>query len=295
MALSLAIIGGTGFLGSSLLRRLATTDLKLHIIHRRTSDLARLTAIRDRLSFHSADDRDFAGAIRDIAADVVVFCATNYGRNGETPAQISAVNFELGRGTFDAAVASGCKAFLNTDTSLPAAVNEYAASKARLREYLRSARTDTRIVNLVLEYFYGPGDDDWKFPTQLTQRLLHREPKIPLTGGEQQRDFIYIDDAIEGIVTALRATHANLFTQFAIGSGEPVKLRDFVLLVKELTGNTVTELAFGELPYRANEPMISNVDTSQLRALGWQTHVSLEQGLRCLIESERSRISNVKR
>lgn len=57
-------------------------------------------------------------------------------------------------------------------------------------------------------------------------------------------------------------------------------IRDFVTLVKKLCNNTNTLLNFGSLPYRDNEVMSTNVDTSFLRSIGWKPRFTLEDGLK---------------
>ena len=61
---------------------------------------------------------------------------------------------------------------------------------------------------------------------------------------------------------------------------QPKSIRDFVTLVKKLCNNTNTLLNFGSLPYRDNEVMSTNVDTSFLRSIGWKPRFTLEDGLK---------------
>lgn len=58
-----------------------------------------------------------------------------------------------------------------------------------------------------------------------------------------------------------------------------------------MTGNKVTRLNFGMLPYRENEIMESHVDISMLSRLGWRPQISLVEGLRYTIDQERSSIN----
>ena len=49
-------------------------------------------------------------------------------------------------------------------------------------------------INIGLEHFYGPNDDDSKFVSYIIHNLLNEVEKIDLTKGKQKRYFIYIDD-----------------------------------------------------------------------------------------------------
>ena len=73
---------------------------------------------------------------------------------------------------------------------------------------------------------------------------------------------------------------------YEIATDSPIKLRDFVELSKKLTKSNIT-LDFGALAYRQNEVMKLNVDTSEIRKLGWEPKVPLIEGLQKTIEIER--------
>ena len=67
-----------------------------------------------------------------------------------------------------------------------------------------------------------------------------------------------------------------------------ISIKDFVNLVKKLCNNTNTKLNFGALPYRDNEVMSKNVDTSFLKSLGWKTQYTLEERLKEAVNVERT-------
>jgi nucleoside-diphosphate-sugar epimerase len=115
-------------------------------------------------------------------------------------------------------------------------------------------------------------------------------PELKLTPGEQKRDFIYIDDVLSAYSTLLDA-HGKLnksFLAFGLGSGQAVRIRDFVELAHCLT-ESGTELKFGALPYREGEIMESAADIGALECLGWRPAFTLEQGLLKTIEQEKTK------
>ena len=67
-----------------------------------------------------------------------------------------------------------------------------------------------------------------------------------------------------------------------------ISIKDFVNLVKKLCNNTNSKLNFGALPYRDNEVMSKNVDTSFLKSLGWKTQYTLEERLKEAVNVERT-------
>jgi nucleoside-diphosphate-sugar epimerase len=70
------------------------------------------------------------------------------------------------------------------------------------------------------------------------------------------------------------------FYEYEIGSGETIKIKSLVQLLKELTNNKNTILSFGGLPYRKNEIMESKANIKKIKeGIGWQPQVALKEGL----------------
>lgn len=225
--------------------------------------------------------------------DGVLHCATHYGRGDVSPQDLIEANLTLPLSILHWGSLNGVKVFVNTDTILDKRVSAYSLSKKQFLEWLHVYSGRMVCSTVALEHFYGAGDDRTKFVTYLVQSLLNEVPKIDLTPGEQKRDFIYIDD----IVSAFEVILEHSFRQqaglqsFEVGTGRAISIRDFVTLVKKLTGNRSTQLAFGALQYRENEVMESHVNTQTLMSLGWKPEVILEDGLHKMIAEEKKNVS----
>ena len=74
---------------------------------------------------------------------------------------------------------------------------------------------------------------------------------------------------------------------FEVGTGARTKIKDIVILIKNLLNNTTTVLNFGAVPYRKNEVLSYEVNTSGLRLLGWKPLVPVQEGLKKIVEIER--------
>ncbi len=183
----------------------------------------------------------------------------------------------------------GVAAFINTDTTLPRHLNAYAFSKGQFVDWGRFlARGRICFINMELEQFYGPDDDDSKFTTYVMRSCVRNDERVKLTLGEQRRDFLYIEDAVDAFL--LLVAESPRFSldvhEFPLGSGKAVTVREFAETVKHLSGSK-TCLDFGAIPYRENEVMESRADISRLAALGWMPKWSLSDGIRKTIEIER--------
>jgi nucleoside-diphosphate-sugar epimerase len=92
--------------------------------------------------------------------------------------------------------------------------------------------------------------------------------EIPLTGGEQLRDFMFVDDLIAILhrLVAIPVAPAVGLRTINVGTGEGTSLRTFIGLVAlalERQG-LAPKLKFGALPYRKQDPMRCVADNTQL-------------------------------
>ena len=286
------LTGATGFLGSRLLHRLlsAPSPPCVTILKRSFSDTWRIDTLLPRVRSFDLDRARIADVFAADTFDLIVHCATDYGRFAMRREDILESNLLLPLRLLEAGLEHGVDRFVNTDTILEKSVSDYTLSKRQFREWLQALSGRMSRVNMVLEHFYGPGDDQSKFATQIVRDLLRGESSIALTAGVQKRDFIYVDDVVDAFLLVLDSDDKD-FSQYEVGCGRSVSVRDFVTLAKSLSGNTTTRLDFGAIPYRANEPMDVQVDISRLRALGWTARVDLEEGLRRSLDFERSRLA----
>ncbi len=287
------LTGGTGFLGRNLLTRLLSDGWPVILLKRSSSDTALIeSALREVEGVYDTDHDPLYRVFQEQHIAAIIHCATNYGRAEEEPTEIIEANLTLPMQLIQLARRYESRCFINSDTILDKKVNFYSLSKRQFVDWLPYFSSRLLCANVALEHFFGPGDDPSKFVTKIIRDLLRDVEKIDLTPGFQKRDFIFIDDVVDAYIKVL---HFALSSQpgicrFEVGSGQVFELRQFVKLVKKLTGNIRTHLNFGALPYRPNEVMVSHTDIASLRGLGWAPEVSLEDGLRRTIEHERGNI-----
>lgn len=289
--MKILLTGASGFLGGHLAARLRADGHEVFGLLRDGSP-APAGALAERCGWVAQADflADPGRALPGL--DAVLFLAGCYGRNQETLEQISAANLGFPLALLQRAVQHGVRWFINTDTALPRDFNPYSLSKAQFADWGRmcSTQSGVQFANLRLDHLYGPGDDPKKFTDFIINSCVANVPNLALTAGEQQRDFIYIDDAVDALCATLAALADGRlpgYSEIAVGSGTATRIKDFVGLVKRLSGAD-TELCFGAVPYRPREVMLSVADTAALRALGWRCRTPLEQGLLTTIRSKTS-------
>lgn len=291
--MKLLMTGATGFLGSALLRRFLHTPGKheVTILKRSFSDTRRIAPLLAQIRSFDLDRQPLVEAFEGQHYDCVLHCATNYGREDEDAARSNMIetNLLLPLRLLELGANHGIRHFVNTDTLLDKRVSPYALSKRQFREWLKLFAESISTTTISIEHFYGPDDDQKKFVAYIIRSLLAEVPSIALTPGAQLRDFIFIDDvvsAFEHILDQLQA-HQTGYVEYEVGTGNTISIRDFVYLAKQICGNDTTQLDFGAVSYRPNEPMTVNVDTTRLTATGWQPRISVDEGLRRTFEFEK--------
>ncbi len=282
--------GGTGFLGSNILKTMITQRIRIIVLKRKTSNLSRIEKIADKIDFYNIESTDLDKLFQDNQISKIIHCATNYGRQKVSSIEILEANLILPLKLLELGRKYGTRHFINTDTVLDMRVNEYSLSKNQFKQWLQTFAEKMVCINVEIEHFYGPSDDRSKFVSHIIHSLLDKVDKIDLTPGEQKRCFIYIDDVVDAFVKIIKKSDSleNGYFNYQVGSEEPIEIRKFVEQAKALTGNTMSQLNFGALKYRKNEVMSPRLNLSALKRLGWEQKVTLSEGLIKTIEKESS-------
>ena len=287
--MKILLTGGTGFLGSNLLRRLLSLGHELFCIKRETSSLERVNFFKHKIKWFNLETSDFDEIISSYKIEGIIHCATDYGRKQFNPIQTIETNLILPLKLLHAAASNNVHVFINTDTVLDKRVDTYSLSKRQFSEWLEKYSNDILTINVALEHFYGPFDNDSKFVTYVILKMLGNEDSIDFTLGLQKRNFVYIEDVIDAFIVLLNNINKldNSFHNFEVGTEDSVTIKDFVGLVKKLCNNNTTDLNFGAINYRENEVMNTNTNTEKLKSLGWFPRFSLEDGLKNTIDLEK--------
>ena len=293
--MNVLLTGATGFLGSKVLHSIINdyssifnSNIDVTILKRSFSDCRRIESVLDRISVFDVDKMPIKDLFSIKSFDLIIHCATNYGRHHETRLNILESNLFLPLQLMELGLENGLKYFINTDTVLDKRVSEYSLSKNQFYDWLYSYHKKLTCINVKLEHFYGAFDNDSKFITKIVRELKNGSMHIYLTSGEQKRDFIYIDDVVSAFQTIIRNIEKMSIGMynFEIGTGTTTSIKDVVMLIKRITGNNTTRLNFGALSYRENELMDVKLNLAPIKSLGWDSMVSLDNGLRELIVLE---------
>lgn len=154
-------------------------------------------------------------------------------------------------------------------------------AEALTMAYHRQQGVDTCIVRIFNTY--GPRmrpHDGRAIPTFIRQALAN-EPLTVFGDGSQTRSFCFVDDLIRGIVQLARSGE---HLPVNIGNPQELSLLELAEAVVRVTGSK-SEIVFEALP--VDDPQVRQPDITRARQLlGWEPQVSLEDGLRRLLQTE---------
>lgn len=281
---TILISGSTGFLGSHLLEKLLKKKYKVVILKRTFSNTSRIRKHLKHVTSCNIDQLSLEKIFVKNKIDIVLHLACNYGKNDDEDSNLIETNVLLGVKIMKYAESYGAKLFINFDTLLPKKLGKYALSKSFFRDWLNQYTGELKIVNLRVEYIYGPNDGLEKVIPFIIKNLSDRKLSINLTSGKQKRDFIHVDDVIDAVcLIMLKFEDFEIFSEFEIGTGRSTSIRQMLkILVNQFElrfGVSNTSLNFGRLPNRKNEPMEIQASVQKLKDLGWKPQIELEDGL----------------
>jgi dTDP-glucose 4,6-dehydratase len=167
----------------------------------------------------------------------------------------------------------------NCDPIGPRSVYDEAKrfAEALTMAYHRFHGVDTHIVRIFNTFGPRMRLDDGRVVPNFILQALHHQALTIYGSGEQTRSFCFVTDLVEGI---FRLMWTDMHDPVNIGNPNETTIRDFALLINELTGNeagTVTLFAEG----LGDDPQKRQPDITRARELlNWEPQVDLRSGLR---------------
>ena len=129
---------------------------------------------------------------------------------------------------------------------------------------------------------YGPRQDVKRFlPITITGCIKNK--KFSCSKGDQLRDFLYVDDAVEAVTKSL--TNKNARGQIInIGSGKPRKVRNIIEQVKKISKGGYPQ--YGKFKLRKFEILKLYPDIQKAKnKINWSPRISFKKGLKITINS----------
>ena len=176
------------------------------------------------------------------------------------------------------------------ESECPNPISPYATSKLEGEHLLAAFQANHGLSSIAFRFFnvYGPrqpADSAYAAAVPIfIERGLAGEASTINGDGSQTRDFVYVEDVANAVVTAAQSDHTGVYN---VGTGRPISILELADTIAELTGCSESH-RFAER--RAGDLRASTADTSRIREdLAWRAAYSLQQGLRETLSWYRSR------
>ncbi len=298
------VAGGAGFVGVNLINRLLSLEADVRAtIHKRPAVIndSSIEYVTCDLTNHQDCQRVTDGA------DYIFMCAANTSGAGvmaKTPLVHVTPNVLMNTLLLDAAYTAGIKKFLwlSSNTVYPAV--DYPVKEDQMtpgdvfekyycvawmkqfteilcRMYAEKIPKPMKVVVVRPANIYGPYDDfEWETShvlPALIRKVVERHRPIEVWGdGSDIKDFIYIDDFIDGILLAMEKIES--YDPVNIASGVPCSIKQALQAIIEADGYTDAEIAFdASKPTMIPKRLIDVSKAKQL--LGFEAKTSISQGL----------------
>ena len=297
------VTGGAGFIGSHLVDRLANEGCRVVVLDDLSSgSLENIRGNLDsgRVRFIEGDVRD-SKVVEDAVKDVDLVChlaavvSVPYSMRepllthevnvtGTLNLLIASLKHEVERFVYLSTCAVyGEPEYLPIDEAHPTSpVSPYAASKLAAEHYCMAFQQAYGLKTVILRPFnvYGLRQNDGVV-ARFIQRVKKGDLPIIYGNGGQTRDFVYVWDAVDAILLALKHDGA-VGKVFNLGTGKATTVNELAGLLLRIFGK--------ELKPIREEPRIGDVrqscaDISKAeKELGYRPCFSLEKALRYLVE-----------
>ncbi|GGM95618.1 putative UDP-glucose 4-epimerase GalE1 [Thermopolyspora flexuosa] len=306
------VTGGAGFIGSNLVDRLLAEGHEVAVVDDLSSgDRENLAEAAGHAGFAlhemSVTDPELAGVVERFRPEVICHLAAQISvrRSVAEPVHDARVNVEGTVNLLEAARRAGTRKVVfassvavygrpkvlpvpdgaDTDPRSP-----YAAAKLSGEMYLAtfSALYGLEYTTLVLSNVYGPRqspEGEAGVVAIFTDALLSGKPTVVYGDGTQTRDYIYVDDVVDGFVRACGDRGNG--RRFNLGTGVQTTDRELHSLVAAAAGAPdepgYAPPRLGDLPAMAVDP------APAYEGLGWQPRTELAVGLKATVEWARRR------
>lgn len=309
---NILVTGGAGFVGSNLIKRLLDMGVNVSAtLHKKKAKID-----DDSIEYIRCDLRkpeDCRKVCRGM--DYIFLCAANTSGAAvmeKTPLAHLTPNIIMNSLMLEAAYSAGVKKvlFISTNTVYPVTdypVKEDDANFEFFEKYfivgwmkrfseimcqMYSTKIGKPMQTVIVRpaNIYGPFDDfEWETShvlPALIRRVVERHDPIEVWGdGKDIKDFIYIDDLIDGLIFAMEKIEG--FDVVNIASGKEYCLRDILDIIIKIDGYENAKVEYdASKPTMIPKRLINPSKAKHL--LGFEAKTSIEEGLKKTIDWYRS-------
>lgn len=177
----------------------------------------------------------------------------------------------------------GLSGYPHREDSFMLPVSNYGVSKLACEYYVRKYALCDGLDGLCTRFssVYGLGRSEGPINNFIGQ-ALRGEPMTVYGPGNHTRDYIHVDDAVDGLLLAM--FEGKTGELYNIGLGKEYSVIEIAYMIQQLTGAAITHV-----PYKYDKFDLprSVYDISKMRGLGFEPKVDLMDGVKSLLSEMR--------
>jgi UDP-glucose 4-epimerase len=289
---SILLLGGAGFIGSTLTKRLSAQGRRIHVISRHPfvhTDAGVVVHHRDLGDALLLENlRQECSTVLHLASSTTPGSSAKHpiGELGNLAPTLQLLEvLRDWQNTHLIYVSSGGTVYGNptqnpvAEDARLAPLSFYGAGKVAAEGFLHAFRTAGHAVTVLRpSNAYGPGQNlqqGFGLIRTVLQHMLDGSALRIWGDGENVRDFVYVDDIVDAIVLAMNAPHDS--GTYNVGSGKGHTINQVLTIAGQVCG---AQLRVDHHPARGVDVREVVLDISNIHAAyGWQPRVGLEEGL----------------
>lgn len=292
------VTGADGFIGSHLAARLVKLGANVSASVHSEKDHWRLASVAKQIQVYEGDlsDQNEARKILKASKPEIVFNAAgsvNTARDLSILDEVLCNTYNITHAMLNAALEDGVENFVQFGT-----IEEYGTAKAPFDENSREealspyslgklmATNEARLVSRLKGMrvtivrpaaTFGPRQGfGMLIPNLIKSGLAGTD--FNMRGGDQLRDFVYINDLVDGLILA-GESKSGAGEIINLGSNRGTSIKVVAEMVNEAMGNTI-KINYGALPYREPGNVEIYMDSTKAeKLLGWSPKIPLKDAI----------------
>ena len=159
-------------------------------------------------------------------------------------------------------------------------LSPYGICKLTIEKYLNYYYKVFRLpfISLRLANVYGPRQNskgEAGVVAIFCDKMLLKKQAIINGDGNQTRDFVFVEDAVEANISAMKSDRIDVYN---IGTGQEVDINTIFRTLNKMIGNNCKKI---HIPSRSCEQRRSSLDSNKAKKeLGWEPKMGLDTGLK---------------
>ncbi|MGY5142958.1 MAG: NAD-dependent epimerase/dehydratase family protein [Candidatus Nitrosopumilus sp. bin_32a] len=299
------VTGGAGFIGKHLIKKLQNEhELIVYENFSSSSEEDFLNLLKNNISLIKGDLTNYSLLKKSLeGVDLVIHLAAKIDilESIKHPANTHKINVEGSLNMLRSCIENNIKNFIFassaaiygnpseipvSEKTIPNPVSPYGAEKLSLEFYAKSFANAYNMNCISLRFFnvYGKGQSNEYAGviTKFTEKIQLNQ-SLPIFGdGENTRDFIHVDDLVDGIVKSISNIEGKKGNVYNLASGKSTSIKELAELMISISKKDLklnfTDPRPGDLLHSLASIELAKED------LGFEPKISLKEGLSILMK-----------